>query len=63
MAQTFKMAEPHGLTCAIYSADFILHEGVLVSISNYFTLFYMIPSSFDVTVMLLCVKTIHCKNS
>ena len=35
-------------------ADFIIHEGVLVSSSNYFTLFYMIYASFDVTVVAVC---------
>ena len=30
---------------------FILHEGVLISASNYFTLFYMISSSIDIIVV------------
>ena len=51
MDQTFKMAEPHGLRCAKIFADFILHEGVLISSSKYFTLFYMISSTFDITVV------------
>ena len=34
--------------------DFILHEGMLVSSSNYFTLFSMIFSFFDVIVVAVC---------
>ena len=34
--------------------DFILHEGLLISSSNYFTLFSMISSSFDAIVVAVC---------
>ena len=54
MDQTFKMAEPHGPQMCQNFADFIIHEGVLISSSNYFTLFYMIYASFDVTVVAVC---------